>query len=242
MRAMQSYPVSSRFLVQHVWLPLLAFAACALLLEFTDADLWLADRLYGLAGAGWDLRDAWATRTLIHDGGRLFVAVVATLVFSIATAGRRVAALARWQTGLWYLLASALLCTLTVNALKSLTHVACPWDLLRYGGHLPYVHNFAPRRPGLEATACFPAGHASAAYAWLGAYYVAREYAPRWKGRVFGAVLGLGLLFGFGQQLRGAHFISHDLWTLGICWAIASALYLCVWQTSQGSAALSASS
>jgi membrane-associated PAP2 superfamily phosphatase len=38
--------------------------------------------------------------------------------------------------------------------------------------------------------------------------------------------LGLGLLFGFAQQLRGAHFLSHDLWTLGIAWSAALTLYL----------------
>ena len=27
--------------------------------------------------------------------------------------------------------------------------------------------------------------------------------------------------FGGIQQLRGAHFLSHDLWTLGICWLVA---------------------
>jgi membrane-associated PAP2 superfamily phosphatase len=36
----------------------------------------------------------------------------------------------------------------------------------------------------------------------------------------------LGLLFGFSQQLRGAHFLSHDLWTLAICWGTALGLFL----------------
>ncbi|MNV84902.1 hypothetical protein D3C71_1788110 [compost metagenome] len=36
----------------------------------------------------------------------------------------------------------------------------------------------------------------------------------------------MGLLFGFAQQLRGAHFLSHDVWTLAISWFVALALYL----------------
>ncbi len=30
-----------------------------------------------------------------------------------------------------------------------------------------------------------------------------------------------GLIFGISQQLRGAHFLSHDLWSLTICWLVA---------------------
>lgn len=36
----------------------------------------------------------------------------------------------------------------------------------------------------------------------------------------------LGLTFGITQQLRGAHFLSHDLWSAALCWAIA-------WETAR---------
>ncbi len=36
--------------------------------------------------------------------------------------------------------------------------------------------------------------------------------------------LTVGLLFGsiftFGQLVRGAHFLSHNLWSAGVCWGI----------------------
>jgi len=32
-------------------------------------------------------------------------------------------------------------------------------------------------------------------------------------------------VFGIGQELRGAHFLSHDLWSLAIAWTSASLLY-----------------
>ena len=44
--------------------------------------------------------------------------------------------------------------------------------------------------------------------------------------RTYLHVLLLGLVFGIGQQLRGAHFVSHDVWTLGLCWFIATTLAL----------------
>ncbi len=40
-----------------------------------------------------------------------------------------------------------------------------------------------------------------------------------------GIALGLGMLFSFGQQARGAHFLSHDLWSAFIAWTICLALY-----------------
>jgi membrane-associated PAP2 superfamily phosphatase len=232
MRGMQSAFASRSFLNRHLWFPLLAFIVVALVLELSTFDLWLADRFYALSGSSWSLREAWFTQVLIHDGGRLLVALLAGTVATAAVASLFAPRLARWRRGLWYVLGAALLSALCINLLKAFTHVACPWDLFRYGGALPYLHNFAPRYTSLSEGACFPAGHASAAYAWLGAYYVAREYAPQWKGAVLTGVLGMGLLFGFSQQLRGAHFISHDLWTLGICWGLATVLYLVAFRRS----------
>jgi len=68
---------------------------------------------------------------------------------------------------------------------------------------------------------CFPAAHASAGYAWVCAYFAARSLGVSWAKWLLVGALALGFLFGFGQQLRGAHFISHDLWTLAICWFTA---------------------
>ena len=30
--------------------------------------------------------------------------------------------------------------------------------------------------------------------------------------------LVIGISFGLAQQLRGAHFLSHDVWSAAICW------------------------
>jgi membrane-associated PAP2 superfamily phosphatase len=35
-------------------------------------------------------------------------------------------------------------------------------------------------------------------------------------------------VFGIGQQLRGAHFLSHDVATALICWLLSLGLYLVV--------------
>lgn len=208
------------------FLPFAAFIFIALILEGSSIDLWLADRLYALSGNAWGLRDNWITRELIHDGGRLFVGVMDLGLLLLTVASCFVTRLKPYRRGFGYLVVCVLACGLAINLLKEITHIDCPWDLLRYGGEFPYVRNFEPHPRSFRYGACFPAGHASAAYAWLGLYYFAREYAPRWMWGVLSGVLTLGLIFGTAQQLRGAHFLSHDLWTLGLCWLVVTVLSL----------------
>ncbi|RYE95440.1 MAG: hypothetical protein EOO41_05650, partial [Methanobacteriota archaeon] len=72
---------------------------------------------------------------------------------------------------------------------------------------------------------CFPAGHASAGYAWVALYFCALALRPAWRMPALWMGIAAGLLFGIAQQLRGAHFLSHDLWSLAVCWGTALALY-----------------
>jgi membrane-associated PAP2 superfamily phosphatase len=209
-------------LVSHLLLPFTAFLLAAAWLEFSGLDLWLADVIFHWSGDAWQYRDAWVTAVLIHEGGRDLVGIGVLVLLAMLVLSFWQQAWQPYRQVLVYLVVSALLSGLLINVLKSLTHIDCPWDLLRYGGTHPYVRNFQSLPAGVDSGACFPAGHASAAYSWFGLYYVARALFPRWRLVAMWGVLVLGLLFGFGQELRGAHFISHDLWTLGLCWLLAT--------------------
>jgi len=46
---------------------------------------------------------------------------------------------------------------------------------------------------------------------------VAPAVARRW----LAAALAAGLVLGVAQQLRGAHFMSHTLWSAWLCWVVA---------------------
>lgn len=215
-----------RFYLLHAWLPLLVFAALTLTSLGMDLDRRLADLLYGLEGHRWQLRHAFVTDTLIHETGRAVsvLAWIGALVAWIASCMRERWAHLRWPLG--YLLVATALAAILVAWFKSWSNMDCPWDLVRYGGSRPYVSLFGMRPVGLSRGACFPAGHASSGYAWLSLYFFLWTVKPgmRWLGLLAG--LGLGLLFGVSQQLRGAHFLSHDLWSLGICWASALSVHL----------------
>jgi membrane-associated PAP2 superfamily phosphatase len=213
-----------RFFVLHWLAPCALMIIASGLLQIVDFDLWFADHIYAYQGYNWRLKESWLLETLIHKGGRTLTAtmIVATLATWIASGYLR--HLKRYQRGLGYLLLSMLCSLLIVSYLKSVTHISCPWDTVRYGGNQLYIPLMADIF-GDGTGRCFPAGHASGGYTWIAAYFFCRRYCPQWQGLALSFGLGLGLVYGISQQFRGAHFISHDLWTLTICWYTALVIY-----------------
>lgn len=207
-------------------LPLLGFTLAWIVLVPMRGDQWWADRLLTWQGGQWRLGHSLLLETVIHRGGRHLsvLAWLITLGFSLL-AWRRHSNLRHWRRPALALLLSVLLSTLIVSMLKSVTHMDCPWDLLGYGGQRPFVDLFAAHPPGMPAGACFPAGHASAGYAWIALYFFFGAVHPRWRTAGLWTGLAAGVVFGFAQQLRGAHFVSHDLASLLVCWLTALATF-----------------
>jgi len=214
-----------RFILTHVLMPLLGFALLLFVTRWLDGDQWIADRLYALQGGRWMLRDAFMTQTLVHQGGRdLSIALWAGAAAAWLVARRR-AEWASLRAPLAYLIVAVTLSVLCVSWVKSWSNMDCPWDLQRYGGLRPYIALWDVRPIGLHRGACFPAGHASGGYAWLSLYFFLGAVRPRWRWAGLAAGLGLGLVFGIAQQLRGAHFASHDIASAAICWTAAVATW-----------------
>ena len=115
---------------------------------------------------------------------------------------------------------------LLVGAGKHLAHIYTPWDLALFGGDKPYIHLFDAVPPTLPIGHAFPGGHSSGGFAFICLYFLLSVYRPRYRyhGLAFG--LALGAVFAITQELRGAHFLSHDLFSLAICWYVAWGLYL----------------
>ncbi|MGO4610743.1 hypothetical protein AB4142_30890, partial [Variovorax sp. 2RAF20] len=55
-----------------------------------------------------------------------------------------------------------------------------------------------------------------------------RRVSPRAAVLWLCASLAAGLALGLSQQLRGAHYMSHTLWTAWICWVAGFAIDLVV--------------
>lgn len=215
-----------RFMRVHLWVPLVVFAAVLLVFDIAQLDWRIARALYSWEGYHWLLKRAFITESVIHKLGRnISIAAWLGVLCAWAAAYRR-PALAAWRTPLAYLAMSILLSTLLVSWTKSWTNMDCPWDIVGLGGTRPYIKLFEARPEHLPHNACFPAGHASGGYAWMSLYFFFLMARPGWRWYGLGIGSLVGLIFGIGQQLRGAHFLSHDLWTAAICWASALGLYL----------------
>ena len=214
-------------------LPTALFVLVISVISAWDIDLRLADCLFALEGSQWSLKNAWLTKELIHEQGRSLIGVILLSLLTCIVLSYRIERLRAVRQGLYYLLVSALISVAIVNLLKAITGVDCPWDLSRYGGTQSYVPLLTALPEGQRAGACFPAGHASGAYCWIGIFFVAGLYRPRWRYHALAAVLSLGFIFGTAQQLRGAHFLSHDIWTLYICWMSACFCYYYIFRLHQ---------
>ncbi|KRA45326.1 hypothetical protein ASD72_08780 [Pseudoxanthomonas sp. Root630] len=183
-------------------------------------DLHWATRLFQWEGGAWTLKRSLWMETVLHRGGRQ--------LSQAAWAGLLVATLLRWRSpdATWTRPAARLLLAVfasiaCVAALKALTQMDCPWDLVGLGGHRPHLGLFDARPASSGPAACFPAAHAAGGYAWVALYFFFLHTAPRWRHAGLGLGLAAGIVFGLAQQLRGAHFLSHDVASLAVCWAVA---------------------
>lgn len=139
-----------------------------------------------------------------------------------------------YRKGAGYLLLCILLGTGIVSLLKSTTHIYTPWDLVLFGGDKPYIRLFDAVPTGLPVGHAFPGGYSSGGFAFVCLSFLWSVYRPMYRhfGLAFG--LGLGALFAITQELRGAHFLSHDLFSHVICWYVSWALYCIMFRREIG--------
>lgn len=174
--------------------------------------------------------DLWLTKTFIYNGAFLFrddfffevvmhkyaaKAVIAynvlilIAIFSVKDQKKK--------KKLIYILVATLLSMFTVSLLKRVTVIACPWSLSEFGGTASYIHfweMFSSRYPD---SSCFPAGHSSGGFALLSIFYAGLLFDQKSRYIYLLPAFIVGLSFGIVQQIRGAHFLSHDLMTIAVC-------------------------
>lgn len=214
----------SKFWRNHALFPAIVFGFTAFLFESFQWDLIIGDFLYKLEGGNggeWPLKHNFFTETILHTGGKYFSMLLGIIVLYLLALSFKKEKYYHLKRPLIFIILSTVLPLITVSLLKSWTHVDCPWDLLRYGGENPYVAIFDAHPGTFEFNRGFPASHSCSAFMWVCLYFFFLVVNPKYckHGLIFGLVLGA--LYGLGQQLRGAHFLSHDLWSLAICWFYA---------------------
>ena len=210
-------------------------SACIILVLGWDAaglDLPLAHLAGSADGFPW--RDHWLLSTVLHNGVRrlswLFALALCVAVWWPAGPLTRLTQRARLQ-----LAATTLLAGLVVSVLKIGSRTSCPWELVDFGGVAHYASHWTMRPDGGTGR-CFPAGHAASGFSFLGGYFAFRPFDERMARLWLATSVALGMVLGLAQQWRGAHFMSHTLWTAAICWGIALAVdatWPLVWNTAE---------
>lgn len=220
--------------MQRVWFwwrlvrwPSVTFTVLVALFALTQADVVIASALfYDDAHSQWIGASSWWINAVMHTGGRWFIRTVVAFACCVLLASCIDPALRALRRPAGYFVLATVLSIGLIGLLKEITNVDCPWDLIAFGGKFPVVSLFADRPDALRAGQCFPAAHAGSGYALVVLYFLFRERRPDLAR--YGLAIGIviGLLFGIAQQSRGAHFVSHDVWSAFICWIVAASMYV----------------
>lgn len=206
-------------------------ASAALILwlgQCTDVDVRLADMVYDHTRGVFPWQHAWFAEQFNH-------VILKALLSCLAGAAVVMALWDTWRPrahwtparrlGMRVLGMSAISVPVVVSLLKRASTSHCPWDLERYGGHAPYIRLLELMPAGVDPGHCLPGGHASSAL-WLIA--LSAFWWPEQPRRALGVgalMMAFALGVGFIQQLRGAHFLTHTLWSAWIACVVVMANY-----------------
>lgn len=187
-------------------------------------DFWLTQHFFDPVTQTFPLQH---NRTLFFLGHTLLkkVTVVGWLLCLVmAIAAGWVPRLLPWRRALLTFFVMAACVAQLVQSLKGASIHACPYDLAMYGGHDRWFALFDPATVASRLGHCWPGGHASAGFAVIAGYFALRMQAPRWAHRLLAAGVLLGSVMAAVQIVRGAHFLSHNLWSLWLTWAVCLAI------------------
>ena len=215
-----SEPTSRAFASQMRWL-LLALVVIALW-DLAGLDLPMA-HWFGTPD-GFPLRDHWLWSKVLHEGARRVAwALQFVLLLAVWWPFGILRSLTRRQRATMFVTAMA--CLAVVSTLKNINTTSCPWDLAEFGGKAIYVSHWDWGIADGGVGRCFPAGHASAAFCFLPGFFWLRSKAPRAAAFWLTATVLAAFTIGLAQQVRGAHYFSHTLWTGWISWVVAAISY-----------------
>lgn len=117
---------------------------------------------------------------------------------------------------------------LVVGILKATSAHSCPWDLIEFGGKAVSWPLFSSVPAESGPGHCFPGGHASSGFGVMALFFWFWPRRPALAWCCFALGITLGMVMGYGQLMRGAHFLSHNLWAGWWVWLSQCLTFWCV--------------
>jgi len=195
-----------------------------------DVDLEISRWFFDASSQAWPWRSHWLTQDVAHRGGKYLIVMWGlTLIACLGLSVYRTS-LRAWRRTWAYILTCLVISVSVTGVWKANSRVPCPWDVAEFEGGCPHQAPFHPAVAGSDCGGCFPAGHASGAFALFGLYFVARA---RHRRRAWIWILPgfcLGNLFGLTQVMRGAHFVSHQIYTGAMIWILCALVFIGVFR------------
>lgn len=195
-----------------------------LLLDPTALDFSIT-RMFYVPGTGFIGRQSYWLENILHDRAKQVVILLFVLLLVAFVLSWFASKLHEWRRPLGYTVLAMALTTSIVTPLKAVTAVHCPWSLSDFGGSETYTPLLSHRAETLKPGRCWPGGHASTGFSLLALFFALRDRHPRGARIALGVALGLGAIFSVGRMMQGAHFLSHNLWTLLLDWVICVLCY-----------------
>ena len=192
--------------------------------HFSRVDLALAAPYYDPVNHAFPWRFAWVSKYLVHRYLKYALLLCGIGVWIVALRMHwRLPAdgfLARHRRRWWCVAWSFVAVPVVIAVLRRLSPMHCPWEIADFGGYAPYFDLLSAAPAGLRPGHCFPAAFVASG-SWLLAFALLWYPERRARSIAVGlAALLLAFAMGWVQQMRGAHFLSHTLWSLWISWAV----------------------
>ena len=206
-------------------LPLMLAPAIAWLFDVTPLDKAVTALYYDAATHSFPLRDDLFMQTVLHSGLRLVVIAVAVGVLGAFLLSFVIPQWEAWRRRLLWIFAGIAGSTAMVSLLKRGSAMHCPWDLTDYGGYAPFHRLLDSIPANVAAGHCFPGGHAASGFALMAFYFALRDAHPRPARIALVTGIVAGMAMGWVQIVRGAHFLSHNVWAGWMVWLFLALMY-----------------
>jgi membrane-associated PAP2 superfamily phosphatase len=183
-------------------------------------DFWLARQFFDAAANSFPWRISQALDFWGHTVLKLVTVWILVIGIVLAVISHWVTALRPWRRALFLFALMASIAPLVVLLIKINSVHSCPWDIHEFGGRAQWFPLFGMGEQLTGPGECWPGGHASGGFGLLAAYFAFREDKPQFARAFLVVSLLLGVMMSVVQMARGAHFLSHNLWTLWLIWAM----------------------